>query len=247
MHCLVCARKWQCCACRAPEQADADFGPRGAHTDVWGFAACVLRMANGEEPYKGLTLLQMVSAFFKKRPPCVPSTVPAWLQQLLTQCFNFDAAARPSITDLLQVKNVYTAHVLHHNLYSAVFVLTSVCKWYKGTGLIVMWSKVPVQLWTILETIAFTLLYNLAKLARISETVLQGFKDHLQQEGSIVGPAVAASQGEGTFKAAALLGQVQVRQMLRRLSRGSTFTPFERLKASLIHVGTRSSPQFRRC
>ena len=30
---------------RAPEQADAEFGMRGPHTDMWGFGACVLHLA----------------------------------------------------------------------------------------------------------------------------------------------------------------------------------------------------------
>ena len=80
----------------------------------------------------------------------------------------------------------------------------------------------PVQLWTSLETIAFTPLHYLAKLPHISaESVLQGFQ--LQQQGSIGGPA---SQGEGIFNAAALLGQAQVLHMLRHLPYGSSFTPF---------------------
>ena len=77
---------------------------RGAHTDVWGFAACILHMATGERPYKGLSLLQMISAMFKQRPPAVPSTLPPWLQQLFSQCFDFKAAARPSVLHLLQVR-----------------------------------------------------------------------------------------------------------------------------------------------
>lgn len=31
-------------ACRAPEQADAEFGVRGPHTDMWGL--CCLRTAS---------------------------------------------------------------------------------------------------------------------------------------------------------------------------------------------------------
>ena len=63
-----------------------------------------MHMASGQRPYKELSMVQTITAMCKKRPPCVPGTLPAWLQRLLTQCFNFDAAARPSIADLLQVK-----------------------------------------------------------------------------------------------------------------------------------------------
>lgn len=38
-------------ACSAPEQVDAKFGVRGPHTDIWGFAACVLHLATGQQPY----------------------------------------------------------------------------------------------------------------------------------------------------------------------------------------------------
>ncbi len=53
--------------CRAPEQADAEFGVRGRHTDMWGFAACVLHLATGQQPYHNLTHLQLVSAMFKRK------------------------------------------------------------------------------------------------------------------------------------------------------------------------------------
>ena len=81
------------CANRAPEQADADRGPRGTHTDVWGFATCLLHLATGQLPYKGLTHNQTLSALLKTRAPEVPSSLPGWLQQTLKQCLSFDAAA----------------------------------------------------------------------------------------------------------------------------------------------------------
>ena len=95
--------RW-CCGCRAPEQADADFGSRGAHTDVWGFAACILHMASGDIPYKELSMMQMISAVYKKKSPSVPTSLPPWLRQLLMQCLDFDLAARPSTKDILQVR-----------------------------------------------------------------------------------------------------------------------------------------------
>lgn len=92
--------------CRAPEQADADFGARGPHSDVWGFAATVLHLATGEQPYKNLTVVQMISAMVKSKPPSVSDTLPAWLQHLLKQCFSFNTASRPPVAQLLQVKTV---------------------------------------------------------------------------------------------------------------------------------------------
>ena len=91
------------CDFRSPEQADADFGIRGPHTDIWGFAACVLHLASGRLPYQGLSLPQMITAMLKRRPPDVPATLPAWLQQALRQSLVFDTAARPSLEQLLQV------------------------------------------------------------------------------------------------------------------------------------------------
>ena len=82
---------------------DAEFGLRGTHTDVWGFATCILHLATGQLPYQGLTQMQMVSAMFKRRLPDVPTTLPAWLQLALKQCLNFDPAARTSVAQLLQV------------------------------------------------------------------------------------------------------------------------------------------------
>ena len=88
---------------RAPEQTDAEFGPRGTHTDVWGFASTVIHLATGQLPYSGLTPLQILGAMLRRRPPAVATTLPAWLQQTLQQCLSFDAAARPSLLQLLQV------------------------------------------------------------------------------------------------------------------------------------------------
>lgn len=92
-----------CNACRAPEQTDAEFGARGPHSHVWGFATTMLHLATGEQPYKGLTLVQMISAMVRSRPPSVPATLPAWLQHLLKQCLSFDVAKRATVLQLLQV------------------------------------------------------------------------------------------------------------------------------------------------
>ncbi len=93
----------QVISCRAPEQADAEFGVRGPHTDMWGFAACVLHLATGQQPYHGLTHLQLVSAMFKRKSPEVPNSLPSWLRQALQQCLSFEPAARPSASQLQQV------------------------------------------------------------------------------------------------------------------------------------------------
>ncbi len=95
---------YKVCMHRAPEQVDAEFGSRGPHTDVWDFATCLLHLATAQQPYKDLTMVQMVTAMTKGRPPAVPPTLPAWLQHLLTQCLSFDIPARPSVLQLLQVK-----------------------------------------------------------------------------------------------------------------------------------------------
>ena len=90
-------------AYRAPEQVDAEFGLRGTHTDVWGFATCILHLATGQLPYQGLTHTQMVSAMLKQRAPEVPTSLPDWLQQALRQALTFDTAARPSVALLHKV------------------------------------------------------------------------------------------------------------------------------------------------
>ena len=91
--------------CRAPEQTDAEFGARGSHSDVWGFAATMLHLATGDQPYKDLTVVQMISAMVKAKPPSVPVTLPAWLQHLLKQCFSFEVTKRLTVLQLLQVKS----------------------------------------------------------------------------------------------------------------------------------------------
>ena len=73
---------------------------------MWGFDATVLHLATAEQPYKDLTVVQMISAMVKAKPPSVPDRLPAWLQHLLKQCFSFDASKRPPVTQLLQVKAV---------------------------------------------------------------------------------------------------------------------------------------------
>ncbi len=97
-------RDYKVCMRRAPEQADAEFGHRGPHNDVWGFATCLLHLATAQQPYQDLTLVQMLTAMTRGRPPAVPPTLPAWLQDLLKQCLSFDIPARPSVLQLLQVK-----------------------------------------------------------------------------------------------------------------------------------------------
>ena len=95
--------------CRAPEQVDPDFGKQGTHTDVWGFAACMLHLATNQMPYHDLTMVQMVSAMVKQRAPKPPGGWPAGLQQALGQCFSFDAASRPSVPQLQQVRTWMTS------------------------------------------------------------------------------------------------------------------------------------------
>ena len=99
---MSCAR-CSCQVCRAPEQVDPDFGAMSISTDVWGFAACIMHIFSGQQPYPGLSQLQIVSAILKRRTPAIPSAFPEWLQQLLRQCFSFDTAARPSVMQLHQV------------------------------------------------------------------------------------------------------------------------------------------------
>ena len=89
---------------RAPEQTDDEFGARGPHTDVWGFATTILQLATGQQPYKDLTLLPMVTAMSKDRAPAVPDTLPVWLQHILKSCFSGEVVKRPTVLQLLQVK-----------------------------------------------------------------------------------------------------------------------------------------------
>ena len=96
---------------RAPEQTDSDFGSRGSHTDVWGFATTVLHLATGQLPYQGLTSHQMLTAMIKRRPPAVPATLPEWMRHLLESCLSFDIAGRPSVADLLQVSLFLRLHL----------------------------------------------------------------------------------------------------------------------------------------
>ena len=90
-------------SCRAPEQADVDFGFRGSHTDVWGFATTMLHLATGQLPYNGLSQFQIMTAMIKKKPPSVSKDLPGWLQHLLKRCLSFDLAERPSVAQVLQV------------------------------------------------------------------------------------------------------------------------------------------------
>ena len=98
---------------RAPEQVDAEFGSRGPHTDVWGFATTMLHLATGQLPYAGLTQVQMLTAMLKQRPPAVLDTLPAWLRQLFRQCLMFDMAQRPLVSQLLQVSSSNLVVVSH--------------------------------------------------------------------------------------------------------------------------------------
>ena len=99
---------------RAPEQVDKEFGLRGSHTDVWGFATTVLHLATGQLPYQGLTHLQIMFAMSKGRAPEVPSSLPMCLREALTSCLSFDTAARPSVSQLHQVR--YASNDCSHSL-----------------------------------------------------------------------------------------------------------------------------------
>ncbi len=92
-----------CDAHRAPEQVDDEFGLTGSHTDVWGFGTSMLHLATGHLPYEGLSPMQMASAMSKRRMPEILNSLPDWLQQALKQCLNFNSAARPSVSRLLEV------------------------------------------------------------------------------------------------------------------------------------------------
>lgn len=57
--------------------------------------------------------MQIVGAMTKRPPPAVPDTLPTWLHNILRQCLSFDAAARPSVLQLLQVSmRVPSRHTL---------------------------------------------------------------------------------------------------------------------------------------
>ena len=63
----------------------------------------MMHLATGQPPYHDLSQLQMLTAMIKKRQPEIPTSLPAWMQQVLQQCFSFDTAARPSVSYLHQV------------------------------------------------------------------------------------------------------------------------------------------------
>ena len=102
--------------------------------------------------------------------------------------------------------------LLHHNQCSTVSFFIFICKKYKGFGLYSSRQWWCLAITAVDKSGDNTLLpycSYLAKLAHISaETVSQGFQEQLQQRGSMVGPAIAASQGERIFKVAALWGKL---------------------------------------
>ena len=83
----------------------AEYAHSGTHTDVWGFAACILHLATGQLPYQGSNPTQIASMMPKFLPE-VPASLPEWLQQTLKQCFSVNTAARPSVAHLLQVNQM---------------------------------------------------------------------------------------------------------------------------------------------
>ena len=116
------------CACRAPEQVDAEFGHLGTHTDVWGFATCFLHLATGQLPYQDLSQLQMVSAMLEGRAPGVSTDLPDWLQHILRQALTFDPAARPSVAMLHKVHTPRTLQLPDWGWFSWGSVCCKDCK-----------------------------------------------------------------------------------------------------------------------
>ena len=54
----------------------------------------------------------MLTAMIKRRPPTVPDTVPAWMQQLLKQCLEFDSTKRPSVPSLLEASEETKCYIV---------------------------------------------------------------------------------------------------------------------------------------
>lgn len=74
-----------------------------------------MHLATGQQPYHGLTQVQIISAMLKRRGPELPTTLPSWLQDVLKGCFAFDSVQRPSVSQLVQVGCLLPSQTLHHS------------------------------------------------------------------------------------------------------------------------------------
>jgi serine/threonine protein kinase len=87
----------------APEQFDP-AAHVGRPADVWGWAATLVHMLSGREPFAGVSVYSIGSLVIGSRQhPEVPAgagQVPG-LEQLLLDCFQFEAARRPTAQQAL--------------------------------------------------------------------------------------------------------------------------------------------------
>jgi serine/threonine protein kinase len=78
-------------------------------SDVWSWANTVAEVLTGQEPFPHMQLLEVATLVKTEGMyPGVPDNAPDWLAELLLRCWSFDPAARPTMS---QIVDIFDYHV----------------------------------------------------------------------------------------------------------------------------------------
>lgn len=118
---------------RAPEQhvtdASGNAVPLTPAADMWSWACTVIHTAQGQPPFSGLNMFQIHNTVVRqKRGPAVPSSLPAKLRELLSDCLAADARARPTAMQALQV------------CFGTWRQAAGTCSWHRATKFVCLWE-----------------------------------------------------------------------------------------------------------
>jgi serine/threonine protein kinase len=87
----------------APELLVPEARGYNEKVDVYAFGVLLNEMVGRQQPFKGWEVGQIVSAVLAGQRPDVPLSCPRPLQDIITQCWQQQAAARPSFERVLQL------------------------------------------------------------------------------------------------------------------------------------------------
>ncbi|EFJ25729.1 hypothetical protein SELMODRAFT_52199, partial [Selaginella moellendorffii] len=87
----------------APEQWSVETrGPLAFETDSWGYACSIVEMVTGKRPWEDKTPQEIYNlVVLKGDRPSVPSELPAAIQRVLEDCFEYDYRNRPDFRQIL--------------------------------------------------------------------------------------------------------------------------------------------------
>uniref|UniRef100_A0A061QNE9 E3 ubiquitin-protein ligase KEG n=1 Tax=Tetraselmis sp. GSL018 TaxID=582737 RepID=A0A061QNE9_9CHLO len=91
-------------AYQAPESWEPDdFGGVSVKADVWSFACFMVELADGEAPWRGMTLPAIHRAIMRNcETPAIPPAYPEHVRRALARCFTIAPESRPHASEVLE-------------------------------------------------------------------------------------------------------------------------------------------------